>query len=75
MEMETKLIVFLILSSVIFFGWWYIQSKMFRRPRVVVHSKQNVPETSGLGSGEWLSCQYDRAYAESNIHRCASEQG
>src|SRR5215813_2881770 len=32
MEMETKLIAFLILSSVIFFGWWYIQSKMFQRP-------------------------------------------
>jgi YidC/Oxa1 family membrane protein insertase len=32
MEMETKLIAFLILSSVIFFGWWYIQSKLFRGP-------------------------------------------
>src|SRR5262245_48212822 len=32
MEMETKLIAFLILSSVIFFGWWYIQSKIFSRP-------------------------------------------
>ncbi len=31
MEMETKLIAFLILSSVIFFGWWYIQSKIFQR--------------------------------------------
>jgi YidC/Oxa1 family membrane protein insertase len=31
MEMETKLIAFLILSSLIFFGWWYIQSKMFSR--------------------------------------------
>jgi len=31
MEMETKLLAFLILSSVIFFGWWYIQSKMFPR--------------------------------------------
>jgi YidC/Oxa1 family membrane protein insertase len=30
--METKLIAFLILSSLIFFGWWYIQSKMFPRP-------------------------------------------
>jgi len=30
--METKLIVFLILSSLIFFGWWYIQSKLFRKP-------------------------------------------
>jgi YidC/Oxa1 family membrane protein insertase len=29
--METKLIAFLILSSLIFFGWWYIQSKMFPR--------------------------------------------
>src|SRR6266540_3912401 len=32
MEMETKLIAFLILSSVIFFGWWYIQSKLFQKP-------------------------------------------
>jgi YidC/Oxa1 family membrane protein insertase len=32
MEMETKLIAFLILSSVIFFGWWYIQSKLSRGP-------------------------------------------
>ncbi len=32
MEMETKLITFLILSSVIFFGWWYIQSKLSRGP-------------------------------------------
>jgi YidC/Oxa1 family membrane protein insertase len=32
MEMETKLIAFLILSSLIFFGWWYIQSKLFPRP-------------------------------------------
>jgi hypothetical protein len=32
MEMETKLIAFLILSSVIFFGWWYIQSKLLRGP-------------------------------------------
>jgi YidC/Oxa1 family membrane protein insertase len=32
MEMETKLIAFLILSSVIFFGWWYIQSRLFRGP-------------------------------------------
>ena len=31
MEMETKLLIFLILSSLIFFGWWYIQSKMFPR--------------------------------------------
>ena len=30
--METKLIAFLILSSVIFFGWWYIQSRLFRGP-------------------------------------------
>jgi YidC/Oxa1 family membrane protein insertase len=30
MEMETKLIAFLILSSVIFFGWWYIQSRLSR---------------------------------------------
>jgi YidC/Oxa1 family membrane protein insertase len=32
MEMETKLIAFLILSSVILFGWWYVQSKLFQRP-------------------------------------------
>jgi YidC/Oxa1 family membrane protein insertase len=32
MEMETKLIAFLILSSVIFFGWWYIQSRLSRGP-------------------------------------------
>src|SRR5262245_26900544 len=32
MEMETKLIAFLILSSVILFGWWYIQSKLFQKP-------------------------------------------
>jgi len=31
MEMETKLIAFLILSTLIFFGWWYIQSRMFPR--------------------------------------------
>src|SRR5215475_2494101 len=37
MEMETKLIAFLILSSVIFFGWWYIQSRMFRRPADSAH--------------------------------------
>jgi YidC/Oxa1 family membrane protein insertase len=29
--METKLIAFLFLSTIIFFGWWYIQSKMFPR--------------------------------------------
>lgn len=32
MEMETKLIAFLILSSVILFGWWYIQSKLSQGP-------------------------------------------
>src|SRR5262245_58731389 len=32
MEMETKLIAFLILSSVILFGWWYIQSKLLHKP-------------------------------------------
>jgi YidC/Oxa1 family membrane protein insertase len=32
MEMETKLIAFLILSSVILFGWWYVQSKLFQKP-------------------------------------------
>jgi YidC/Oxa1 family membrane protein insertase len=32
MEMETKLIAFLILSSAIFFGWWYIQSRLSRGP-------------------------------------------
>src|SRR5215510_7661096 len=32
MEMETKLIAFLILSSVILFGWWYVQSRLFQRP-------------------------------------------
>jgi YidC/Oxa1 family membrane protein insertase len=32
MEMESKLIAFLILSSVIFFGWWYIQSRLSRGP-------------------------------------------
>src|SRR5215510_11925879 len=31
MEMETKLIAFLILSSVILFGWWYVQSKLFQK--------------------------------------------
>jgi YidC/Oxa1 family membrane protein insertase len=36
MEMETKLIAFLILSSVIFFGWWYIQSRLSRGPAAPV---------------------------------------
>jgi YidC/Oxa1 family membrane protein insertase len=31
MQMDTKLVAFLILSSLIFFGWWYIQSRMFPR--------------------------------------------
>src|SRR5262245_9782401 len=39
MEMETKLIAFLILSSLIFFGWWYIQSKMF--PKLADTSQKN----------------------------------
>src|SRR5262245_40176598 len=37
MEMETKLIAFLILSSVILFGWWYVQSRLFQRPADAVN--------------------------------------
>jgi YidC/Oxa1 family membrane protein insertase len=49
--METKLIAFLILSSLIFFGWWYIQSKMFPRladsiPKNSFPAKMIVPPPS-----------------------------
>jgi len=43
--------------------------------RVVVHSKQDVPEAGGLGSIEWLTRQYGRAYAEANITPYASGFG
>jgi YidC/Oxa1 family membrane protein insertase len=39
MEMETKLIAFLILSSLIFIGWWYIQSRM--SPRLADTGQKN----------------------------------